>query len=89
MSTFEALWIVAAVIGVSLPTVYRQIRRANQVVESERDRIIREAHARAAAAREVDDLVLAALPAHDPAWNAGLERLWDAIRDEQQNGDHT
>lgn len=27
------------------------------------------------------------LPAYDPAWNAGLERLWDAVRDEQQKGD--
>ncbi|MGW3144887.1 hypothetical protein ACWDG1_09435 [Streptomyces sp. NPDC001177] len=23
-------------------------------------------------------------PACDPAWDAGLERLWDAVRDEQQ-----
>lgn len=27
-------------------------------------------------------------PASDPAWEAGLERLWDAARDEQ-NGDPT
>lgn len=26
-------------------------------------------------------------PAYDPAWEPGLERLWDAIRDEQQKGE--
>jgi hypothetical protein len=49
----------------------------------ERDRIIREARERAAAAREVDDLeLLYNLPAYNPAWEAGRERLWNAVRDE-------
>lgn len=26
-------------------------------------------------------------PADDPVWDAGCERLWDAIRDERQKGD--
>lgn len=35
--------------------------------------------------RQVDELeLLYSLPAYDPAWAAGMERLWDAIRDEQQ-----
>jgi hypothetical protein len=39
-----------------------------------------------AAAREVDELeLLYAMPACNPAWDAGRERLWDAVRDEQQN----
>lgn len=47
------------------------------------------AHAeQATAAREIDELeLLYSQPAYDPAWNAGLERLWDALRDEQQKGD--
>jgi hypothetical protein len=54
----------------------------------ERDRIVREAR-EDAAAREVDALeLLYDLPAYDPAWEAGLERLWNAARDEQ-NGDPT
>jgi hypothetical protein len=52
---------------------------------SDRDRIVREAHERAqlAAARDAIELAHAA-QVPDPAWEAGLERLWDAIRDEQQ-----
>lgn len=54
---------------------------------SERDRIVREAHARAELARKTDDIELArAAAVSDAAWDAGLERLWDAIRDEQQKG---
>lgn len=30
-----------------------------------------------------------ALPDYDRAWDAGCERLWDAIRDEQNQGDQT
>lgn len=51
----------------------------------ERDQIIAAAVDRAAA-RELDQLeLLYSLPAYDPAWDAGCERMWDAIRDEQQN----
>ncbi|MDX3520767.1 hypothetical protein [Streptomyces scabiei] len=45
-------------------------------------------HEQAGVAREVDDLeLLYGMPAYDPAWNAGFDRLWDAVRDEQQKGD--
>jgi hypothetical protein len=54
---------------------------------SERDRIVREAHARAELARKADGIELArAAAVSDAAWDAGLERMWDAIRDEQQKG---
>lgn len=63
------------VIGVCL---YRREHRR----PLDRDRIIREAHQRAVVAHEIDDLELAYnLPALDPAWDAGRERLWDAVRD--------
>lgn len=53
-----------------------------------RDRLIRETHERADAAREIDPLELAySLPAYDPAWDAGRERLWDAVRDNQHKGE--
>ncbi|MBC2903196.1 hypothetical protein [Streptomyces cupreus] len=47
------------------------------------------AHAeQAAAAREVDDLeLLYSQPAYDPAWNAGPERLWDAVLDQPEEED--
>jgi hypothetical protein len=86
MSTLEGLLIVLAIDVIGLPALYVQIRR-NMRNESQRDRIVREAHARAVTAREIDDLELAYnLPAMDPAWDASRERLWDAVRD-NQNGD--
>ncbi len=76
MNPWIILALLVAVVGVVFVT--RAVR-----CESQRDRIIREAHARAATAREVDDLELAySLTAPDPAWDARRERLWDGIRDE-------
>lgn len=85
MSTAEAAAIVAAVLLFSLAATYWQIRRAMRH-ESRRDQFM---HEQAEAAREVDDLeLLYSMPAYDPAWEPGMERLWDAIRDEQaQRGD--
>lgn len=81
MNTTAAALTVAAVLLVGLPAAYWRIKRAEAVC----DRLIRE---RADAARETDDLELAySLPAYDPAWEAGMERLWNAIRDEQTKGD--
>lgn len=90
MSGTVARAFVAVVFVLSLPVACWQIRHAWRH-ELERDRIIREAHEQAEIAREVDRLeVLYSLPAFDPAWDAGCERLWDAIRDEQQKkGDQT
>lgn len=85
MSTLEAALIIAAVLGVGLPVTYVQIRRARRH-DSERDRIIRASLLTPEAAREVDDLeLLYSQPAYDKAWDAGCERLWDAIRDEHTN----
>lgn len=81
MSSLAAFAVVVAVLAVSLPAAYWQIRRA-QRGESTRDRIVREAHERAESAREAEDLErIYSLPVYDPAWEAGLERLWDAVRD--------
>lgn len=89
MSTPTAALIVLAVLAVGLPAAYWQIRRACDY-ESDRDRIVREAHERARAAAQLDDLELAySLPAYDRAWDAGVERLWNAVRDEQQKGEQT
>lgn len=86
MSGFEAGFLVLAFLGASLSAAYWQIQRAMRE-ESTRDRLIREAHERAAAAREWDAIALAwDLPAYDgPDLDAGLERLRRAVRDEQQN----
>lgn len=83
MSTLAAALTVAALLGFSLAATVWQIRRAVRH-ESTRNRLIREAHERAAAARETDGLeLLYSLPAYDPAWDAGRERLWNAVRDGQ------
>lgn len=71
--------IVTAYIVLAVALYRREQRRP-----LERDRIVAAAHARATAAHEIDDLELAwSLPALDPAWDAGRERLWDAVRDNQ------
>lgn len=52
---------------------------------SDRGRIIREAHARAEEAARRDPIELArAAAVSDAAWDAGVERLWDAVRDAQK-----
>lgn len=89
--------IFVAVIAVSLAgTVV--LTRCGRRRESTRDRLIREARARVrdadaqrwatepGALAELDELeLLYSLPAYDPALDAGCERLWDAVRDEQHN----
>lgn len=71
-----AAWTVTAL------TVAGVWARRGVRVGSGRDRLMCEAHERAEAAREIDELeLLYDLPAYDPAWDAGRERLWDAIRD--------
>ncbi|WP_406417949.1 hypothetical protein [Streptomyces sp. NBC_01614] len=83
IAVWWALWVLAAA------ALVWQIRRALRH-ESMQDQIVRETRERAEAAREVDDLeLLYSMPAFDPAWDAGRERLWNAIRDEQTKGDHT
>jgi hypothetical protein len=87
VSTLNAALIVAAVVLVGLPVTYVQIRRA-QRHDAACGLIAHASGLSAEGAREVDELeLLYALPAHDPVWEAGCERLWDAIRDEQQKGD--
>ncbi|NUS22722.1 MAG: hypothetical protein HOV92_00640 [Streptomyces sp.] len=87
MSTTHAALIVAAVLAVALPAAWWQIRNA-QRHQFERDCIIDAAHERAERAAQLDDLELAwSMPAYDPELNAGCDRLWDAIRDEQQKGE--
>lgn len=83
MSTTAAALTVLAVLGVSLPAAYWQIRQA-QRHESERDRIIREAHARAAAARRLDPAALAdpadaypELDAHLTTYSATITDLYN------------
>lgn len=76
MTAAIAIAAVLVALAVAHWTVCR-LRRA----ESHCDRLIREAHGRADAAREIDALELIPLPACDPAWDAGLERLWDTTRD--------
>jgi hypothetical protein len=84
MSTLAACLTVAAVIGFSLPAAYWQIRRAHSI-ESERDRIVREAHQRADLAAKIDGLEIAwRLPAYDPELDAGCDRLRQAIRDHRE-----
>lgn len=51
---------------------------------SERDRIVREAHARAEEAARRDPIELAHAAVSDAACDAGLERLWDAVHDAQK-----
>ena len=88
MSTLEAALIVAVVVLVGLPVSYLQIQRAQQA-DAARDQILHASVLSTEGAREVDELeLLYSLPDYDPAWeSAGCERLWDAIRDEQQKGE--
>lgn len=87
MSTTAAALTVLVSLTISLGGTYAVLRWA-MPAESTRDRLIREAHARAVVAHEIDDLELAYnLPALDPAWDAGRERLWDAVRDNQHKGE--
>ena len=77
--------VVTAIVATYIAIAVRLYRREQQQ-PLERDRIVREAHQRAQVAHEIDDLELAySLPAYDPAWDAGRERLWDAVRDTQTN----
>lgn len=86
MSTIATALVVIVII--SAAGTYAVLRWA---VPAESDRMIRETHERADVAREIDALELAyALPSYTPPdleLDAGCERLWDAIRDEQQKGE--
>lgn len=97
MSTLTAVLIVVGTLAVGVPAVWWQIRAAARE-EARKDRFIRE-HCRPPALRvpcapdneqginlaDADECALIySLPAVDPSRNAGLERLWDAARDEQK-----
>lgn len=74
-----ALTVIAFFVS-SVTAAYLLIRRAMRH-EARHHQFLRE---QAETTRQVDELeLLYSLPAHDPAWAAGMERLWDAIRDEQ------
>ncbi|MFE7972965.1 hypothetical protein [Streptomyces shenzhenensis] len=84
MSSHAIAIAILAFLAASLAGGIWQVRRAART-ESTRDRIVREAHERAEAAREADALeLLYSLPAYDRVWAAGRDRLWDAIHDDQQ-----
>lgn len=99
MSTTAAFLTVAFVLAFSLAAAYWQIGRAKRAdAESRRDRIIRESckdngyisprdpRLPAGINAALDDY--AALdPDLAPIFAPGLDRLWQAIRDEQQKGD--
>lgn len=74
-----AVWWVLCALPVVFVVVW-QVRCALRE-PLERDRLIRAAHERAAVAREVDDLELLWTL---PAYGTGLDRLRQAIRDEQK-----
>lgn len=86
MSTATAVLAVLAFLGFLGAAACRQLRAAGR----QTDRIIRETLDGADLAAQVDDLeLLWDVPAYqqpDPDLDAGCDRLWDAIRDEQQQG---
>ena len=91
MSTLSAVLTVAAVLAVSLPAAYWQIRRA-RAEESTRDRIIRESLERPdprwgtdVAVQDACELIWS-MPEFDPDLDAGCDRLRDAI-DEHRKED--
>lgn len=84
MSRLLIAILVVALLAGAVPVTRWQARRARRH-DSVRDCIIRQSLLDPDAAREVDDLeLLLSLPAYDPAWDAGRERLWDAARDKQK-----
>jgi len=103
VSTLSAVLIIVAVLAFSGTAAYYQIRRARNLCEDEHARAIetdRISGSFAPAARpasetrpgtdlaEQDDLeLLYSIPAHNPDLDARLDRLRQAVRDEQQKGD--
>lgn len=98
MSTLTGFLAVAAVLVVALVGGLWQLRAARRE-DARQERFIRE-HCWPSALRvpcapdnapginlaDADECALIySLPAVDPAWDAGLERLWDAARDEHTN----
>lgn len=98
MSTLTAVLIIAAAVAVFGPAVWWQFRAAARD-EARKGQFIRE-HCRPPVLRvppapdneqginlaDADECALIySLPAVDPSWDAGLERLWDAARDEHTN----
>lgn len=88
MNTTAAAVTVVVVLAVSLPAAYWQFRRA-QRHEAQRARFIRAVEEKADTARKWPAIEEAwDLDAYDgPDLNARLERLRQAIRDEQRKGE--
>ena len=97
MSTTAAAITIAGILTVSVPTAYWQIRRAIRHDNAVRDRILRESCTTDGSISPTDPRLpagvnawlddLAALdPVLQPVFAPGLDRLRQAIRDEQ-NGD--
>lgn len=89
MSTLSAVLTVAAVLAVSLPAAYWQIRRA-RAEESARDRIIRESLERPdprwgtdVAVQDACELIWD-MDAYDPELDAGAARLRNAINEHRK-----
>lgn len=74
MSTRAAAVTSRAVLLVVLPAAYRWLLRRWRRAESTCDRLIREAHERADAARALDDAAL----------DAGCDRLWAAMEEHRK-----
>ena len=83
MSATTAATIIAGLLTLALLAGIWQTRRTARR-ESIRNRLIREAQQGAEATREIDELELIYAM---PEFEAGLNRLRQAIRDEQQKGD--
>ena len=97
MSTTAAALTVVAILAVTVPAAYWQIRRAMRH-DAARDRIIRAACAYDGAVAANDPRLPAGINAHlddyaaldpdlAPVFAPGIDRLRQAIRDEQQEGE--
>ena len=84
MSTTSAALTVAGILAVSLTGTYVELRR-RAGIEPDRDRIVREAHERAEAARVLDEIAMGRATPGD--LDAGLQRLRQAVHDTTTEGD--
>jgi len=81
VSNLGAALTILALLNISLPALYCHLRRATAAEAV----LNREAHERADAAAELDDLELAwNLPDYNPDLAAELERLRNAIREHRE-----